>query len=657
MPNAGAIRAGQAFVEITTDNAALERGLRAAQARLRAFGAGLKEIGAPLAAIGGAVAGALLGATKGFAAMGDTVEKMSRRTGVSVEALSELGFAAEQSGADLDTLETGLRKMQRTVADAAVGSGAAAEALSRLGLGVQDVMQLSPEQQFKLIADRLSGVADPTQRAALAMELFGKSGTRLLPMLEGGARGLEALQAQARALGLTISAETARDAAKLNDELNILWRVVKQGVFTVGSALAPTVSTLANIVTRVTVRIRGFIDANQELVRTVFRIASMVAVVGGGLVAIGTAIAGVGAALGGMVPLVKAATAAFTFLGPFLGALVSPIGLVAAAVVGLGTVILTYTGAGARALAWLGDTFRWLSDAVMDVVGGIVDALAAGDIALAARVLWAGMKVAWETGIAPLLDLWNAFRFALERTAVNAFAGIKKACISVTTWMWKNFPEVTVFIAKTWVNLTARMRMVWAEFQNWLSDRWLEVIGMFDESLDVEAAKAVGRQRLDEQFGQIEADRARGVAEAERRSRLTDQQRAAEEAAALAQIELEQAEALAGINAAHDERVRHARDDLRAAQAELAEARARAREARAQAQAPPRPGAMAGIDFEGIGAALERKLSVSGTFNAAVLFGLAGGVRTQERIARATEDTARDVRRIRERGGLTFTES
>lgn len=87
------------------------------------------------------------------------------------------------------------------------------------------------------------------------MQLLGRSGTRLLPLLEGGAAGIEELPTHARSLGLTISTETAADAALLNDTLNILWRVLKQGVFVIGSALAPVVIELSNAITRAVVSV------------------------------------------------------------------------------------------------------------------------------------------------------------------------------------------------------------------------------------------------------------------------------------------------------------------------------------------------------------------------------------------------------------------
>jgi len=267
------IRAGRAFVELGVDDR-IAKGLQKAEQRLKAFGEGVRSVGTRVFAAGAAALTPLLGAVRAFSESGDTLEKMSRRTGVSVEALSELGFAAEQSGADLETLETGLRKMQKSIAAAATGSDGAVEALARLRLTAADLAGLAPEQQFKLIADRLSQVADPTLRAALALELFGKSGTRLLPLLEDGARGIERLQEEARALGLTLSTDAAKKAALLHDTLNILWRVVKKLTTEIGAALADAVSDLAGRITRVVVTVTAWVKQNQAIIVSAAKVAA-----------------------------------------------------------------------------------------------------------------------------------------------------------------------------------------------------------------------------------------------------------------------------------------------------------------------------------------------------------------------------------------------
>ncbi len=298
------VRAGRAFVEVGTDATPLERGLRQAQARLKAFGDGLRAVGTGMAAVGASITGALLGATKMFASTGDTLDKMAGRTGVSVEALSEMGFAADLSGASLETLETGIRKMQRSVTDAAEGTQTAVDALAALGLSAAALQNLAPEQQFKLIADRLSKIENPTTRAALAMEVFGKSGTQLLPMISNGAAGLAAFAEQARALGLVMSAEDARAAAALNDALDSLWKSVKAGAVAVGSVLAGELQRYAEIVTGVVVAAQNWIRENRELVVVVAKIAVVVTGVGVALTALGVTAGIVSTAMRGLAAAV-----------------------------------------------------------------------------------------------------------------------------------------------------------------------------------------------------------------------------------------------------------------------------------------------------------------------------------------------------------------
>ena len=660
MAGAQGIRAGRAYVELGMSDK-LTAGLRRAQARLRAFGAGVTAIGRQTFIAGAAAGAALLGATRAFAKAGDTVEKMSRRTGFSAEALSELGFAAEQSGSNLETLEKGVRTMQRSINDAGRGLSTAVDGFADLGLTFGQLQGMSPEEQFKLVADRLSQISDPSKRAALAMMLFGRAGTQLLPMMEDGASGMEKLMKQARAMGLTISSEAAARAAALTDTLNILWRVVKVVTFQIGSALEPIVSGAAKAITRIAVRTAAWISENQGLVRTVLLVAAGVASAGAGLLALGVAVKVAAFACGGLATALAVVKAAVVGVGVVLGGMLSPIGLVVTAVAGLGAAVLIYSGKAGDALKWLSAQFTRLRGFVGDVVGGITDALAAGDPVLAAQVLWAGLKVAWETGIKPLRDLWNDFRFAFEEIGINAFAGLKKGWIEVSTWMWKNFPETTAFIAKTWTELGSTLQTVWANFQNWLSDRWLEVMGMFDESLDVEAAQALGREDLASQLTQIEADRKAALAEADRKKGLSEAEHEKEKAASLKEVDDERKKALATLEKEHSERIKAAQDELQAAKGALKAAREKARLDREKAEAETAPGSgksMRDALKEGGEATKQAmaQLSIHGTFNPYASFGL-GKSSAAERTARAAEGTHREVKELNRKattGGLTF---
>jgi len=154
MANTQGIKAGRAFVEIGISDK-LSAGLKRAQQRLAAFGAGARRVGLRVAAVSAASLVAITGSVRFFARTGDELDKMSQRTGISVESLSQLGFAAEQTGSDLATLVKGTRAMQRATFDLSRGLKTQIDAFGVLGLKYKDLRDLSPEEQFKLIADRL----------------------------------------------------------------------------------------------------------------------------------------------------------------------------------------------------------------------------------------------------------------------------------------------------------------------------------------------------------------------------------------------------------------------------------------------------------------------------------------------------------------------
>ena len=358
MAGAKGIRAGRAFVELFADNRQLVRGLRMASKKLKAFGDGVRNLGLKTAAMGAAVLAPLAGAAKYFSSYGDQVAKMAKRTGLSTETLSELRFVASQTGTEFESLEMGFRRMQRSVYDAGRGMSTAVDALSDLGLTVQDLDGLSPEQQFKLLGDRIGKLTDPTKRAAIAMTLFGRTGTNLLPMFAQGAEGIEALQEQARSLGLTMSGEDAKAAEDFTDAMDALAKVVKMGIFRVGAALAPLLQQVAKALTDVAIRAGAWIQANQGFIVTAAKVAAVVVAAGAALAVLGTIISGVGAVFGGLATV--------------LSVVLSPLGLVIAAAVALGAVLIHTSDSGGKMMEWLGSAFGWLKKAAVTALSAVV---------------------------------------------------------------------------------------------------------------------------------------------------------------------------------------------------------------------------------------------------------------------------------------------
>lgn len=662
MAKAQGIRAGKAFVELGVSDR-LTAGLRRAQKRLKAFGAGLRSIGTRITAIGSSLIAPLAASVKVFSSAGDQLDKMSKRTGISVEALSELGFAAEQSGADLATLESGIRVMQRTMGDASQGLATAVDAFDALGISVEQLQGLTPEQQFTLIADRLSRIADPSARAAAAMDVFGRSGTRLLPLLSDGAKGMAELRDQARSLGLTVETETASEAALLTDTLNILWRVLKQGVFTIGSALAPVIIDVSNRITRVVVRVSEWIKQNKQLVVTALKVAAAVTAGGVALVALGFLFSGLAAGLGGLATIISGVGAALGVVGSVLVAMISPIGLVISAVVGLGTTLLVTTDAGAEALAWLGARFRSLKDTVFKVIGGIGDALAAGDIALAAKILWLTLKLTWQQGVAALNRVWLEAKRFFVGTAQKMFYGALALSEQVLHALEVAWIETTAFLSRTWTSFTSGFRKAWGSAVNWTTKRLLELQGLFDEGFDVSAAKRMADDDLAAANAEIDRQRDAALAAREQQRQRERQGAADLNEATLAEIGKQFDDAQAALDSETNAKVNATKQALADARRELDDALAEAKRKRASAAETGAPRRRLSDPLEGledrvagIGKQLARRISVTGTFNPAAVRGLGGGD-AMERTARASELTAKNTKRLLDAartGGLTF---
>lgn len=243
---AGSIRAGFAYVEL----GAIDKSLKAAFARVRkavsSVGSTLASIAAPAAVAGAAVAGAAAAIAKSFSDAGSELLDMSQRTGLSVEALSSLRFAAQQTGTDIPAVEASVRRMQRTLVDAANGTATASDALANLGLKAQELAGKSPEEQFRLIAERLRGISDPSARAAAAMAVFGKSGTTILPMIAD----LDSLIARSEELGVVMSGADAQAADALGDAMTDLQVAFAAAKNAIGAALAGPFTSLLQFATK-----------------------------------------------------------------------------------------------------------------------------------------------------------------------------------------------------------------------------------------------------------------------------------------------------------------------------------------------------------------------------------------------------------------------
>lgn len=439
MGDSGGIRAGKAFVEFFTKDRGFTRELDKYARKLKDLGQNITDIGKKALIGGAAITAPFIVAAQQFASMGSEINDMAARTGLGVVAVQELKFAAEQTGASFEDVETATKKMQKTLFDAAGGSASAREALAGLNLTVDDLKNLKPEDQIALIGERMKGVTDPAARTAIAMEIFGKAGTKVIPMLAE----LGALKQRLHDLGAVFSPEDVALADKFGDEMDQVWLQIRAVVFQVGAAVAKALLPFANVVHTILRKVIDWARANSGLLVTILTAGAALLAAGGAVFSLGIAIKAAGFALSGI-------TAGFSFVTSALGLLLNPITLVIAALVGLAGYFIYTSGQGSAMVDWLGAKFSILKDTALTTFGGIADALSAGDIGLAAQILWTGLQTAWIQGTQELQAKWSQFKAFMVKVAIGAFYGVLSAWAIVSASLQGAFASTTSFFVDAW---------------------------------------------------------------------------------------------------------------------------------------------------------------------------------------------------------------
>ena len=178
---------------------------------------------------------------------GDEINKAAIKSGLAAEAISSLAYAAKQSDVDLGSLSTSIRKMQIALSEAATGGKAQKETLDALGLSIAEIKALQPDRQFELIADRISMLTDPADRARAATDLFGKSGAELLPLFEQGAAGIRAAREEAERLGIVLSTEQVQALAEADDALKRFTQSWDSFAAKITSKVAPVLTDILDV--------------------------------------------------------------------------------------------------------------------------------------------------------------------------------------------------------------------------------------------------------------------------------------------------------------------------------------------------------------------------------------------------------------------------
>ncbi|XAM00057.1 hypothetical protein OT109_01465 [Phycisphaeraceae bacterium D3-23] len=288
------------------------------------------------------------------------------------------------------------------------------------------------------------------------MQVFGRSGQELIPLLADGAKGIDALRAEAKRLGLTISDETARKAAKLTDAIGKLKLQAKVAAINIGAALAPSLIKVFNLLTKAGKAAIDFTKKYGKVIAITAAVAGGVLALGGALTTLGVGVGLLGFALAGIVSGLAVVASA-------LASIAVPATIAIALVGGLGVALFKFTNVFHDTAGFIKRELGVLVNVAKQTINGIRDAVAGADILLAVRILWVNLQIAFLQGTQGLREKWIDFKTGFLKASEEAGAG----AVGVFNNLFAALQNISIRIVGAfglaWVNLLAGAEKVFNE--------------------------------------------------------------------------------------------------------------------------------------------------------------------------------------------------
>lgn len=196
----------------------LGNSMQGVEGKAKNLGMAVKGVGLAFKALFAAAAvGGFSAVVKGAIDSADAFGKLSTRTGIAADKLQAFANAGKLADVSQSDLEAGLRTLARTQAEAADGVATYADAYAKLGVSVKKADgSLKPSDQLLgEIAGKFQDLPNGPEKAAVAMDIFGRSGSKLITLLNGGTEALERFNYET-------SENFAQNAEYFNDQITIL---------------------------------------------------------------------------------------------------------------------------------------------------------------------------------------------------------------------------------------------------------------------------------------------------------------------------------------------------------------------------------------------------------------------------------------------------
>ena len=465
---------------------------------LSTFGRGVMTYGSKMMAFAGMGLAGVTYVTKRFIDLGDALNKMSARTGATVEWLSAMSFGAERSGATIEALEQAIRKLNKAIAEAQNGNRTPYEVFRRLRIdpSSMEFRSMDAGAQFELVARRLNEVQSQAEKTRLAMALFEEGGVMLLPLLGD----IDKLKAKAKELGIIMTKEQADTAAALLDAWTNLKYQLNAIFMSLGEALAPALKQVATWLSKMVKPIQSFVSQHRELFILMAKGLALILVIGGVLATVGALISGIGVTVKAIGSGIAVVGGLFKGIGLAMGK-VSSLALIALGAFGKLAVVAKLV---VKALAFgFGMLFNPLNGVRLAVYGiyllyfKIISGLASIVIFVqkvqkmieATKASFTAIKTAF-VGFTSFFKTMRALLGSLK--VEHTLLLFNLAEISAGTWVWLAgivavVGAVGYIIYKT--NALGKawqwLKGVWQDTCDYFSDKWQETTSAIGDSLGV----------------------------------------------------------------------------------------------------------------------------------------------------------------------------
>lgn len=242
---------GSIFVDTNEADRSINNTDQRASNLAATLGKGIKTAGKWAAGIGAAavaVAGAMSEAVNQTAEYADEIDKASKRTGITVESLQRMRYAAEQNGVEFDKVQDSAKELNNRLGELSEGNEETALVFEKLGIAVYDSngAMRSTEDIYDEAIKVLADMGDTAERTALGTKLFGEGITDLKPLLAAGSQGIQDLKDNADALGIVMSQDAVTAGVVYGDTIADIKNALGGMVRSLGASVLPMFQKFAD---------------------------------------------------------------------------------------------------------------------------------------------------------------------------------------------------------------------------------------------------------------------------------------------------------------------------------------------------------------------------------------------------------------------------